>query len=325
MIIGYQKQRAFTLAEMAIVVVLGGILLTMGLKMTVATLNNTAYVDTASRQERIKLALIGYLRTNGVLPCPDNKAIPNGTQVLPCTASAAAGRGVIPWVTLQLSRDTAQDGWGNFFSYRVANGFAPPANVRNWTGRIAPPAPFDIAQLSTPTNALTIRQGDGIVAPVIITTNAVAVIMSAGKNGFGARTISGQLVTAPPAANVDETTNATAATAAFVTRPYTENAAAFNGAFDDRIVYLLPQDLLQPLVTEQSVAVCKAYCPACTGPGTPSPYCTGAGQPTSAVSASSCIAAGNPYALCSGAGVPVLCTVAATSPVPIGNATPVCP
>jgi len=317
------RQRAFTLAEMAIVVVLTGILLTLGLKMTVATLNNTAYSQTASKQAQIKTALIGFLRANGRLPCPDTNAVPTGNEVKPCTASAKLAYGVVPWITLQLPRDTAQDGWGNLMTYRVANGFAPV--LENWTAKVAPPVPFDITQMGTPSVALTIRQGDGVNPLVTISTFAVAVVLSGGKNGFGANTILGVLNTAPPALNIDETTNATNTTTTFVVRPYTSNPAAVGGPFDDLVIYMLPQDLLQPLTTEQTISSCKTYCTtACTAAGVPFPYCTGANTPVTAANASACTAAGVPYATCTAAGVPAVCTVPATSPVPIGNPTPKC-
>ena len=317
------QQRGFTLAEMAIVVVLMGIVLTMGLRMTTASLNNSAYAETASKQAQIKMALIAYLRTNGVLPCPDTKAVLNGTQVSPCTATAAASYGIVPYATLGLPRDAVQDGWGNFFTYKVANGVAPPVGMRNWTAKVAPPAVFDIVQLTSPVPAITIQQGDGVTALTTITTNAVAVILSGGKNGYGTKTVQGTLNS--PSPNADEIVNATATTNRFIVRPYTDRVGALGGPFDDRIVYLLPQDLLQPLITEQTITVCKMYCPAnaCTGAGAPYPYCTGVGTPANAANASSCTAAGKPYATCASAATPI-CTVTAATPIPIGNPTPAC-
>ncbi|MEI7456384.1 MAG: type II secretion system protein, partial [Nitrosomonadales bacterium] len=117
-----KTQRAFTLAEMAVVVFIMGIAMSMGLKMTNANLDNSAYSTTKAKQDRIKLALIGYLRSNGVLPCPDTSTgIATGVAASTCSTPAAQGYGVVPWVSLGLSRDAAQDGWGNLFSYRVAN------------------------------------------------------------------------------------------------------------------------------------------------------------------------------------------------------------
>jgi type II secretory pathway pseudopilin PulG len=325
-----KRQGAFTLAEMAIVVVLAGIILTLGLKMTKANLTNGAYLLTASNQAQIKLALINYMRTNGVLPCPDQHAYGSaqaGTSSSPCIASAAAGSGRVPWATLNISKDTVVDGWGNFFTYRVANGTA--GIVKDWTSKTAANS-FDINELKTSSAAMTIMQGDGSSATVQVTNLAVVAIVSFGPNGYGALTQQGAAtsVTTPPAANTDEVTNATAGSIKFVIRPYAQTAAV-GGPFDDRVVYMIPQDILEPLVTEQSLSTCRAYCLPCVGSDLPasSPYCTGAGTPSTAIGQPACTNATTPYPGCGvmAGHYPGVCSVAATNPVPVGNPTPYCP
>ena len=334
----YRRIRGFTLAEMAIVVVIAGILLSMGLKTWLSQLENAAYSDTKARQELIKAALISFMRTNGRLPCPDRAATPTGAEPASCPTSAN-GYGVVPWSTLGLPRDTALDGWNNFFTYRVSNvagtaNAAAPAVPRakysnqNWTVRttgIASTA-FDLLSLAPVlANGFTtiqIQQGDGITAlsaASTLTYNAVAVIYSHGKNGFGATTTKGTVLPAPTAA--DELTNATAGSILFVVRPYTETTAAAGGAYDDVVAYITPQDLLQPLVTEGTLKSCKSYCAAtsnnnglantCTGLHEPYAWCTGAGTPTMPLSA--CTAPNTPYTYCTAAGAPATPPVACTA------------
>jgi prepilin-type N-terminal cleavage/methylation domain-containing protein len=276
-------QRGFTLAEMAIVVVLAGILLTMGMKMTVANLNNGAYAQTSGNMALVKIALISFLRTNGRMPCPDTNAVPVGKEVSPCNANVAAGTGVVPWITLGLPIGTVQDGWGNFIVYRVSNGVG--VQVRNWTTNTVLANSFSMSQFTTPVVGLTINQTNGVANPTLITANAVAVLLSAGKNGYGAKTVQGQTNTIPPVANKDETTNFTAGSTTFVVRPVSDTAAGGRGTHNDMLIYMMPQDLLGPLVTEQTVLACKAYCPPpntlpCTVPagttvpvGYPNPVC----------------------------------------------------
>jgi len=317
------QQRGFTLAEMAIVVVLAGILLTMGMKMTVANLNNGAYTKTSGNMALIKTALISYLRTYGTLPCPDITAapgVPTGNAAAACNASLAQGSGVVPWKTLGLPLDTVQDGWGNLFVYRIDNGFA--ANTRNWSSKTVLNNSFDMGQLTVPWLGLTINQTDGVLAPTLVTSNAVAVILSAGKSGYGARTIQGQTNVIPPAGNLDEVTNMTAGQTTFVVRPVTDSKTV-RGTHSDVLIYLLPQDLLQPLVTEQTVLACRAYC-ACTGLATPYAYCTAQNLPAAPPSAP-CTGPGAPVAGCTGKGTPAACTVQATVKVPVGYPNPQCP
>jgi type II secretory pathway pseudopilin PulG len=264
----------FTLAEMAVVILLMGIAMSMGLKMLTANLDNTAYSETKLKQERIKIALIGFLRTNGRLPCPDNAAtVATGAEVSPCNAAAANGYGIVPWQTLGIPRDTVQDGWGNYFTYRVANSNilattplgAPPLHVnanQNWTIKAGAGA-FDIRSFVSTTTvvgyqSLLIQNRDPAPGPNSESRNAVVVILSHGKNGLGAKTTKVGLRIAGAAD--DELTNATLGSTTFFRRAVTENPAATGGFYDDLVAYMTPQDLLQPLISEGTLKACYAYC-----------------------------------------------------------------
>src|SRR5574343_1558751 len=99
----------FTLVELSIVLVLLGLVLTMGLKMVVAMGQNAALSETKAKEERVKLALLGYLRMNGYLPCPDesdNSTIATGVAS-PGGCKNHQQLGVVPWQTLGISRDDA--------------------------------------------------------------------------------------------------------------------------------------------------------------------------------------------------------------------------
>lgn len=265
------NHKGFTLAEMAVVVLLIGIAMTMGLKMVTATLQNAAYSETKSKQERIKMALIGYLRTNGTLPCPDITTDPTNisyglqdrTGGVDSTCSPPGGViQVLPWRDLGLSRDSVLDGWGNFFTYRVANN----TDARNWTSRTLS-NPFDIDQLthSVEADVLTIQERNGATLQSITTPNgAIVSIVSHGKNCLGARTIKGQTI--PNPTGIDEAEN-TDADSTFTIRPHTDVTTATGGAYDDLVAYMTPQDLLQPLITEGSLYTCQHYC------ATPAPGC----------------------------------------------------
>lgn len=265
---------------MAVVVVLMGILLGLGLRMQRATQDNAAWSETKAKQERIKLALIGFLRTHGRLPCPDSALPPTGAEPAACLANA--GRGVIPWQAVGLGMGDVQDGWSNFFTYRVAN--RTPASSNNWTikGGAVAAAPFNLAEFTSPLTSLTLQQrSDAGVLGAAMTPYPVVILVSHGKNGFGARTSRGTAVLPLPT-GADELANATTASTSFVMRTFNENAAATGGAFDDIVAYMTPQDLLGPLVTEKTlIGACPAYC------ATPAAGCAATGIPI-----------GNPTATC---------------------------
>ena len=249
------RPSGFTLVEMAVVVVLMGIVMTLGLRMLQATQNNAAYSQTQAKQERIKLALIAFLRTNGRLPCPDSALPPTGVEPAACLVNA--GRGVLPWQALGLGSGDVQDGWSNFFTYRVAN--RTPVTSSNWTIK-AGVGPFTIGELTAPLTALTLQtRSDAGVLGAALVPSPVAVILSHGKNGFGARTVRGAaLLPAPTGA--DEISNAAAGSTTFITRTHTEVAAAAGGAYDDLVAYLSPKDLLQPLLDDKTLkGVASSY------------------------------------------------------------------
>ena len=270
------KQSGFTLAEIAIVLAVIGIAMTMGLKMLTATLENGAISETQAKQERIKLALVSYLRTNGRLPCPDTATPATGNELTPCIDSVALGYGVPPWLTLQLSRDAVIDGWGNFFSYRVAN-TQPAAVLRNWTSRTVG-TPFDINELTTPNVALIIQERTAPAAALTqITDRAVFVILSHGKNGAGALTTRPPVPPAPPrlalpgvGVALDENTNGTVGARTFVRRAFNENPQDAvppvpppvnpGGPFDDLVSYMTGQELLRSLTAEKTLYGCQHYC-----------------------------------------------------------------
>ena len=66
-----RRAQGFTLIEIAVVVALIGIMLTAGLKLAGALLENAAYSATQKKQAAIKDALIAYVAAYKRLPCPD--------------------------------------------------------------------------------------------------------------------------------------------------------------------------------------------------------------------------------------------------------------
>jgi prepilin-type N-terminal cleavage/methylation domain-containing protein len=251
-----KKPRAgFTLAEMAIVVLLAGILLTFGVGVVQSQLENAAITVTKKRQEAIRDALVGYLGRNHRLPCPDSPIAPPapnvsfdgvedrvtalpGTPPIPDPSTRCVRTfGVLPYITLGLSREMALDGWNNFFGYQVSN------TPYNWT-------------ISSNFNAgsqggIVIRERPG-VGLIDFPTPAVAVLVSYGRNGSGAYTTKGTRNTLPIAADVDQLEN-TDGNNIYVRREFTDSATAPGGTFDDFVFALMPADLVAPAVLNKSV------------------------------------------------------------------------
>lgn len=116
------RYRGFTLTEIAVVLII--ISLLMGYAIT----TGTAYLEVqANKQTQAKLrivesALIGYVAVHGRLPCPANALSGTGTEhgsVLGCLDGQT--NGVVPWVTLGLSKADGTDAWYNQITYRVGH------------------------------------------------------------------------------------------------------------------------------------------------------------------------------------------------------------
>jgi len=255
----------FTLIEMAVVIFLMAILATAGLKLLSSQIENAAYAAVAKKQETIKQALITYLGKFKRLPCPDNQAVPDGNETrnpgaanTPADCTAFFGR--VPYVTLGLSRDTAIDGWDSYFSYAVS---------QPWTLSLAAnlPSAAGIAQTNDPTLAFSVGSvGSLTVNDRLPSTNALptaiadpasgggaaAIIISHGKNSLGAYTVKGTQIT-PPVAGTDEAENINGANSIYFKRDYTDSDVPTNGAFDDMVMIIKPDDLVSPLSRDGSI------------------------------------------------------------------------
>src|SRR3990167_1954899 len=131
------RVRGFSLVEMALVLLIVGLLASVFLPATNTMLDNSRRKETRATLEAVEQAMVRFVVVNGRLPCPANGALaagnveqgleqpPPGTDV--CTA-AALTNGVVPWRTLGLAQDDVTDAWNTMISYRVWAGAAVAAS-----------------------------------------------------------------------------------------------------------------------------------------------------------------------------------------------------
>jgi prepilin-type N-terminal cleavage/methylation domain-containing protein len=250
------KSKGFTIAELAIAIAILALLLFGALVPFSAQVEIRNVADTRRTLDSIREAIIGFAQANGRLPCPANGNIAFGAagagieqfDGINCIAAGLGAFGVVPWATLGTPET---DAWGRRFSYRVSPAFAdalfnPPGTPNpTWNTlagayapaapklaqNVAPPAsPQDQAPYCDLTTALvqssfalctlgdiavfTRSSAAGAAVPLAVAIPAV--IVSHGKNGFGAWQPNGtQLPVAPPgsdeAANASGNTKATPA------------------------------------------------------------------------------------------------------------------
>lgn len=235
-----ERASGFTLLELAVVMFVLALLLSSILVPLATQVDQSNISATQKSLDDVKEALIGFALANGRLPCPADPTIatglPNAGVERP-TCTGANVNGVLPWTTLGVNET---DAWGRRYTYRVTDFFADAIAANTvGAGCIATPAQSSFALCSQ--GNIIITDGSSNIA-----TNIPAVVVSHGKDGYGAYTSLGtQMPTTGAGPDELENTNANAT---FVSRNYTDNPAAIGGAFDDIVVWITPNILLNRMV-----------------------------------------------------------------------------
>lgn len=215
--------RGFTLAEMAVVLVIVALLIAGMMLPLSAQQDIRARQDAEKALSDIREALIGYAASHSAsdgkpyLPCPDTD-----DDGLENRASGACvnQEGRIPWVDLGIGRT---DAWNNRFRYRVTSAFS------NSTAGFTLTSSGDMIVCADSTTCAT----------TIIASSVPAIVLSHGVNGAGAFNLAGGNNPAPT--NADELEN-TDGDATFVSR-------ISDGGFDDLSTWVPGTVLINRMLT----------------------------------------------------------------------------
>jgi len=243
------RQTGFSLVELGVAVTIIALLLAGALVPLSVQVDVRNVTDTQRNMELVREAVIGFAQANGRLPCPADGTIASGTAGAGIE-NCANGFGVVPWATLGVPET---DGWGKRFSYWVTPIFADAMGTTFGVGCTPVPAPtLSSFAFCTPGTFTVNTRDPGTHTAVPVGQFLPAVIVSHGKNGFGAyRPAGGAPVAVPTGA--DELANANHSNLAttFVSRTPTQSAAGCNdnppaGAFCefDDIVVMVSSSIL---------------------------------------------------------------------------------
>ncbi len=176
----------FSLIELSVVLVLLTIVLGLGLGALNARFQSANGSATRQRMELVREALIQHLGAARRLPCAEDVSSGGVTGLEECPTLF----GTIPFATLGLPREAAEDGWGNLMSYTVYASASPacPGSGVDWKSASC----FGEGKVG----GITVNNGI-LASPVALTTQAIAVIISHGPNGLGAWTRQGTRNAAP--------------------------------------------------------------------------------------------------------------------------------
>lgn len=224
------NSQGFTLVELAIVLVIFGLLAAAFITPLMAQRELQGRRETQDLLNESKEALTGYAITHRHLPCPDTKAVPNGVENRKIDGSCDKDQGVLPWNTLGIE---PLDAWQHYFHYRTDTTFS---NSK------------DLFTIDDATGSSSI-QIDGESGPLVSSdSRPVAVVLSYGANGFGSKNTAqtspaNQL---PLPIGVDEKENADE-DVFFVSR--VPNSQGSVNEFDDMLIWISPKVLINKMIS----------------------------------------------------------------------------
>jgi prepilin-type N-terminal cleavage/methylation domain-containing protein len=218
----FPGQHGFSLVELAVVVAIFGLLLSIMVIPLGTQIDQQRIAETERQLGAVHEALLGFAIANGRLPCPANGTVATGTAGAGTEnkpgAACAAAEGVLPWATLGVPE---LDAWGWRLTYRVTPAFADDAG-----------AGAQATLLITDSGNIVVTDG-----AVNIAAGVPAVVVSHGKNGLGAFRQDGTQV-GGAAGNELENANNTVTFVSQIPAP----------AFDDLLVWVSPHVLKSRLV-----------------------------------------------------------------------------
>ena len=244
------KQVGFTLVEMAMVLLIIGLLLGGLVPLISGQVEQRRNSETRKQLDEIKEALIGYAIINGRLPCSYDPAASSvaGTESFASGAHNAADGvcsnfygGYLPAATLGLtginSSGYVVDAWGNPIRYAVTlwNDVYTKTNGLSSTGISSLPDSSSTSYLlvcSTSTGIVTSPPSCGATGTSLTSNPGVPVIIfSTGKNGA-----QGGATSSDEAENV-------AGKRIFISHDFVQNG------FDDIVIWISPNTLINRMVT----------------------------------------------------------------------------
>ena len=219
-----RNARGFTLVEIAIVLVIVGMIVALFATITATLLSSQRRQTTVNHMTAVDAALIQFVVQNQRLPCPADGQVASTTAGVGtegarnATGCVMQTRGVVPWVALGLGEQDAADGWGKRITYRVWDALALDGGMNMTlcdpagTGPAAAglctacAAGASMATCTSPGNFLT---GKGytvrnVAGTVLMTapSGAAYLLISHGQSGGGGYTSAGVVA---PSSSIDGT------------------------------------------------------------------------------------------------------------------------
>ena len=238
-----RRASGFTLIEIAVVIVILGLLLALLAGMATGMIGQQRREATRQKLAALETSLALFVSQNKRLPCPANGTFDSSNANAGIEQRSGGGacqvggtanvqtNGVVPWRTLGLAEPDMTDGWGNRITYRVAPELAltnamdftacDPAGTGGLSGGVCNaacttptfPGGCTPPQTYTASKGLNVRNLNAILTLIMNnaagpSTGAAYVAISHGENGEGAYSSTGTLQVGSAGSGTLEATNA---------------------------------------------------------------------------------------------------------------------
>jgi prepilin-type N-terminal cleavage/methylation domain-containing protein len=226
--------QGFTLIELAVALFIITLILGSLLVPLTTQIEQHQITDTQKTLVEVRDALLGHAIAYGYLPCPDtdNDGNENVTSGICTGAASNIAAGNLPWQTLGVA---STDVWGNRFRYVI----------REEYGRRTPSTSFTLN-----TTSATVRVCSTAAcspASAVLTSTAVFVVLSYGRNGYGATNPGGAANSCPAGGcSADEQENIDADRDIISRIPTAAGTTA--GEFDDIVTWVTVYTLFNRMV-----------------------------------------------------------------------------
>ena len=261
------NQKGFTLVEVAIVLIIGGLILGLLTTSLINYTKNTQYNATQQRLDEIEEAMQLFFSLNGRYPCPavitaapdtaafgvelvdtDCAGEPANATGIPVVAGAtdSVRFGAVPVRTLNMPDDYVADAWGGRFLYGVTEILATDTTFDQTQGSIGVVDSADI----------NVASANSVINPA---DRALYALISHGPNNVGSYTVQGGGPIPCVAGNL-ETTNCDNTDA--IVRATTLIGTAVGAAEYDDLVRFRVNNAGGVIPTNAVVAFNQAGCPA---------------------------------------------------------------
>jgi prepilin-type N-terminal cleavage/methylation domain-containing protein len=244
------RQKAFTLVEVAIVLVIVGLLLAGGINLMSASSDTARYKESQNNMSDIKDTILGLYVNKKFLPCPDTNTPPDGfgnykdgtgAGTQSTNFSGAAGgtcsslEGWLPYNDIGVGGNG--DAWGERIKYIMSNSFSTMAATSFCSGYSRTnPNQITIQDLQTP--------------PVTVGDWAGFVLISTGKNGRITNSgMTGAFTGDGGCASLDarEKANCSVSNSPTILRYGTQLTDGTTVTFDDMVVWVGDMQLISEL------------------------------------------------------------------------------